>query len=86
MAILTVQLYANPSIIIWYVRAPNLLSLAVSPDEETPHPPPDCPLSNKQPMNKLINFTGRGSKTKDSGLKRAAICATNTAQFGFTGF
>lgn len=70
----------NSSIITWYVCVRNLLSLAVSPDIETPHSPPR--LSPKQqPMNKLINFTGRlalwfqnkGQKTEAGSLKQCDL-------------
>ena len=56
MRFFIVQNYSTTSsIVTWYVCARNLLSLAVSPDIETPLPR----LSPKQqPMNKLINFTG----------------------------
>lgn len=69
----------NSSTITWYVCVRNLLSLAVSPDIETPHPPRLSP--KQQPMNKLINFTGllalwfqnKGQTTETGSLKHCHL-------------
>lgn len=64
--------------VTWYVCARYLLSLAVSPDIETPHPQ----LSPKQQtMNQLINFTGllalwfksKAQKTEVGSLKQCNL-------------